>query len=228
MNAAALDRARKVVIFGTGSLSELLLVFLTEDNGHDVVAFTVTQDRLTGDTHLGRPLVAFEKVSERYPPGEHAMFVAVGYGRMNAVRSHFYAAAKSRGYELITYVSPRAMYRGDPTALGDNCCIFDGAVVEPFATIGSDVIVWSGAHVSHHSSIGDHSFLAPRATVAGHTSVGSHCFLGVNCTVRDGVTVADECLIGAGATILRDTAPRQVYAAPRATLRAGDVSEHFG
>ena len=215
----------RVVLFGTGSLAELMQVYLDEDSDHEVVAFTATSDRVTSASFGGLPVVAFDDVVGRYPPPEHRMFVAVGYDRMNRVRSRFYREAKSRGYELISYVSSRASVHA--RSVGDNCCIFAGATVEPFVSIGNDVIVWGGAHVSHHATVGDHSFLAPGVTVAGHTSVGTHCFVGANATVRDGVSVADDCLIGAGANILHDTTPGQVLVGDRARPYPGDVRRFF-
>lgn len=223
--SAAPPVAGRVVVFGTGSLAQLVHLYLEEDSDHQVVAFTATADRMTADSFAGLPLVPFDDLAGRYPPSDHRMFVAVGYDRMNHVRSRFYSEAKARGYELITYVSSRAMVRA--VSVGDNCCIFEGAVVEPFATIGDDVILWNGAHVSHHSSLGAHSFLAPGATVAGHTTVGRHCFLGVNATVRDGLSIGDECLIGAGATVLRDTTPREVLVGDRARPYPGEVGRFF-
>jgi sugar O-acyltransferase (sialic acid O-acetyltransferase NeuD family) len=225
--AARVGSSAKLVIFGTGSLSQLLEFSLREDPRHEVVAFTSTADKLAGNSFLGRPLVPFEQVAENYPPSDHSMFVAVGYDKMNRVRSHFYSEARKRGYELITHVSPNATIHPAVTSIGDNCCIFAGATIEPFVSIGNDVIVWSGAHVSHHSSIGDHAFLAPQATVAGHTSVGRYCFLGANSTVRDSVSIGDDCLVGAGATILGDTSPRQVYVAERTRPYSGDPRRFF-
>ena len=219
------DGGGKVILFGTGSMAELLRLYLTEDSDHDVVAFTATADGLKADSFCDLPLVDFDDVADRYPPTDHRMFVAVGYTRMNSIRSRFYTEAKAKGYELISYVSSTATVRA--AAVGDNCCVFDGATLEPFVTIGNDVVVWGGARVSHHSSVGDHSFLAPGVTIAGHTSVGEHCFLGVNATVRDGIIVADKSLIGAGATVLRDTAPHQVLVAARARPYPGDVSRFF-
>jgi sugar O-acyltransferase (sialic acid O-acetyltransferase NeuD family) len=215
----------RVVLFGTGSLAQLLHLYLTEDSDYEVVAFTATGERAAGESLHDLPLVPFDDVNHRYPPPKHRMFVAVGYSRMNRVRSHFYREASARGYELISYVSTGASVRA--ARLGDNSCIFDGAVIEPFVTLGNDVIVWGGARVSHHSSIGDHSFLAPGVTVAGHACIGSHCFLGANATVRDGISIGDDCLIGAGATVLRDTAARQVLVAPPARPYPGDVGRFF-
>lgn len=221
----AVTAGGKVVVFGAGSLAQVVDHHLRGDSLYEVVAFTVTRDRLAAERFLGRPLVPFEQVVEHYPPSEHGMFVAVGYDRMNRVRSRFYDEAKAKGYRLPGYVSSTALV--DAASLGDNCLILAGAIVEPFATIGNDVIVWSGAHVCHHSSVGDHSFVGPGVAVASYTSVGRRCFLGVHATVRDSINVADDCLIGAGANVLRDTTPGQVLLGAAARPYPGDVSRFF-
>lgn len=217
---------RPAVIFGAGAMAELVDHHLTADSGYRVVAFAATPDRVRGEEFLGRPLVSFDEVPGRFPPPEHEMFVAVGYDRMNTIRSRFYEEARAKGYTMLSYVSSRALV--DSTSIGDNCLILAGAIVEPFVTLGADVILWSGAHVSHHSSVGDHSFLCPGAVVAGHTRIGRRCFLGAHATVRDGVTVGDDCLIGAGANVLADVPPRQVLVGNAGRPYPGDVSRFYG
>ncbi len=200
----------KVVIFGTGSLAEMVSFYFAADSAYNVVAFTATGDRIQARLFSDRPVVPYETIMESHPPSDYAMFIAVGYQEMNHVRSHFYFDAKAKGYQLPSCVTSQATGRGT-LHIGDNCCVFDSSTIEPFARIGNDVVVWNGAHVGHHSSIGDHSFLAPHAVIAGNTDVGEHCFFGVNSTVRDGLTIANDCLIAAGALVMRDTAPGEVF-----------------
>ena len=52
-------------------------LLLTHDSPHEVAAFTVDRDYLQGTEHRGLPVVAFEDVEERYPPGEFEMFVPI-------------------------------------------------------------------------------------------------------------------------------------------------------
>jgi sugar O-acyltransferase (sialic acid O-acetyltransferase NeuD family) len=215
-----------VVVFGTGSFAQLVDLSLRRDSDYNVIAFTTTGSRI-GDSFSGRPVVPFESLKDTFPADRNKMFIAIGYSKMNHVRSHFYAEAKSRGYELITFIGSKVL-RLDSDEVGENCCIFDGTTLEPFSTVGDNVIVWGGSHLGHHSSIGAHSFLAPQVAIAGHTTVGSHCFLGINSTVGDHVNIADHSLIGAGVTILRDTSQRDVYVGRKASPYAGDISRFFG
>lgn len=202
-----------VVLFGTGDFARIAHVYLRDDSPHEVVAFTVHGEYAQTTEFRGLPLVPFEQLHERFPPGDFAMFVAIGFSRVNQARREVYEACKARGYELITYVSSRAM-RSAETQIGDNCFIFEANVLQPFVRIGNDVVLWSGNHIGHDSVIGDHCFIASHAVISGNVTVGSSSFIGVNATIRDGVAIAPDCVIGAGALIMRDTKHGGVYAVP--------------
>jgi sugar O-acyltransferase (sialic acid O-acetyltransferase NeuD family) len=203
---------KKVVIFGTGDFARIAYAYLDEDSAHAVAAFSVHQQYLSETTLLDTPIVPFEELTRTHPPDEFAMLVAVGFRRMNHARAEIYDACKAAGYELITYVSPKAMVSRH-ARIGDNCFIFENNVIQPFVTIGNDVIVWSGNHIGHDSKVGDHCFIASHAVISGNVTIGPYCFVGVNATFRDGINVGAESLIGAGALIIKDTKPGEVYAA---------------
>lgn len=199
----------RVVIFGTGEAAELAHFYLTHDSPYEPVAFTVDAAYRKQETFCNLPVISFDEVTSTFPPERFAMFVAVGYTRINEMRAAKYAEAKGRGYTLISYVSSAAyVYPGFQP--GDNCFILEHAVVQPFASIGSDVILWSGSHIGHHTSVGDHCFIAPRAAISGCVTIEDHCFIGINASVRDHVTIARKSVIGAGAIVLKDTAAGQV------------------
>jgi len=200
----------KLIIFGTGEIAELAYYYFTKEGRHEVTAFTVDSQYKTCDTYKGRPVLEFTEIDKVYPPEAHLMFVAVSYSSMNKVRAEKYAEAKARGYQLASYVSPRATVY-DNVELGDNCFVFEDNTIQPFVRIGNNVTLWSGNHIGHHSTIGDHCFVASHAVISGGVRIGPYCFVGVNATIRDHVVIAEENVIGAGALILKNTKPREVY-----------------
>lgn len=202
---------RKVVIFGTGDFARVACVYLERDSAHDVVAFTVNAEYLDGERLLGKEVVAFEQIEERFPPAEYAMFVAVGFSKVNRNRAAMFEEAKARGYELISYVNSKADIWGE-VEIGENTFIFEENVIQPFVRIGDDVVLWSGNHIGHDATIEDHCFIASHAVLSGHVRIGHHSFVGVNATFRDGITVAPHCVIGAGALIMKDTEEGAVHA----------------
>jgi sugar O-acyltransferase (sialic acid O-acetyltransferase NeuD family) len=203
----------EVVVFGTTDFAQVAAEYLRADSPHEVVAFTVHERYIEERELLGLPVVPFEQLAERYPPSSTAMFVAIGFSGVNRTRRAMYEECKGKGYELVSYVSSKALPFGE-LEVGDNTFVFEANVIQPFVRIGSNVIVWSGNHIGHHSRIGDHCFIASHAVISGNVRIGEETFVGVNATFRDGVKVAPRNVIGAGALIMRDTEEGDVFSVP--------------
>lgn len=201
---------KPLVIFGAGDIGELAHWYFTRDSAYEVKCFTVDREYARQDNFCGVPLVPFDELSSRHPPGSASAFVALSYARVNKVRREKFETFKALGYELASYVSSRASVLNDG-AIGENCFVLEDNTIQPFARIGSNVTLWSGNHVGHHSSIGDHTFIASHVVISGGVRIGRSCFIGVNATLRDHISVGDECVVGAGALLLEDAAPQGVY-----------------
>ena len=213
---------KPVVIFGVGDFARIAAVYLREDSDHEVAAFTVDAQYLVQDELLGLPVLPFEKLAATHGPDEYAMFVAIGFSRVNKSRAEVYHRCKALGYELISYVSSAAHVLV-PVEMGDNCFVFEANVIQPFVRLGNNVILWSGNHIGHDSVIGDHCFIASHAVISGNVTIGDSCFVGVNATFRDAVNVAPECVIGASAVVMGDT-ERGAVLAVRGTEPIGKKS----
>jgi len=201
---------KPLVIFGGGDIAALAQFYFTHDSDYRVIAFTVDAEYIKQTEFCGLPVVPFDEVSRAFPPGEHELFVALGYSKLNEIRKKKYFAAKAMGYRMASYLSSKAtVWPG--FILGENSFIFEDNTIQPFASIGNNVILWSGNHIGHHSRIKDHCFLASHVVVSGGVVIGEQCFIGVNATLRDHVTIGARCVIGAGALILADTEPEGVY-----------------
>jgi sugar O-acyltransferase (sialic acid O-acetyltransferase NeuD family) len=221
---------KKVVMFGAGDQARVCYVLLSKDSPYEVVAFTVHETRLDKEKLLGLDVVPFERIEETYPPERFAMYVAIAFGRVNKTRAEVYTDCKRKGYEMVSYISSKAVHWGE-IEVGDNCFICEGTVIHPFAKIGNNVGIGSGCIIGHDVSIGDHCFFGPNAVVPGRVTIGPYCFVGANATFRNGITVASECVIGAGAIILKDTKERGVYLAKSteaAPITSDVLSPFFG
>lgn len=210
------EATRPVVIFGATSQARLAAHFFATDSDREPVAFTVDGAYLDEPEFNGLPVVAFEEVTDRYPPDDYDMFIALGYTDMNRLRASKYEAAREKGYRLPSYVSSRCTYLSQYEP-GDNCLILEDNTVQPYVRIGNNVTLWSGNHVGHDVTIDDHVFLTSHVVVSGFVHIESYCFLGVNATLRDDITIAEATLVGAGAVIMSDTEPAGVYMPPRTT-----------
>lgn len=202
--------SKKLVIFGLSDIAQLAHFYFTRESDYEVVAFTVDKDYVQASNFCDLPVIEFESVASTYPPSDHDLFVAVSYSKLNAVRKEKYLAAKSFGYSIASFVSPRATVLTDER-IGENCFILEDNTIQPFVTIGNNVTLWSGNHIGHHSVIRDHTFIASHVVISGGVDIGEQCFIGVNATLRDHIKVGDRCVIGAGALLLGDAEPNGVY-----------------
>lgn len=199
-----------LVIFGAGDIAQLAHFYFSTDSDYEVVAFTVDAAYLTDTVYCELPVVAFEEILKHYSPEQCAIFVALSYSKLNAVRKEKYLAAKALGYRIASFISPHAIVLNDGR-IGENCFILEDNTIQPFVTIGNNVTLWSGNHIGHHSAIKDHCFIASHVVVSGGVEIGEQCFVGVNATLRDHIKIGEKCVIGAGALLLTDAEPEGVY-----------------
>jgi sugar O-acyltransferase (sialic acid O-acetyltransferase NeuD family) len=198
----------KVVIFGTSAAAILSHFCLAHDSPYEVVAFTADRSYIKEGELRGLPVVPFEDIESIYPPHSYKMLVSILASRVNKTRAEKYEQAKTKGYELISYVSSKAI-----TWPG-----LVGAICRPFLKIGNDVMVMAGVFLGHDSVIKDHCFIASRAVLLGAVTVEPYCCVGANATILDGVTIARQCVIGAGAVIHENTQEEGVYRVNPPTL----------
>jgi sugar O-acyltransferase (sialic acid O-acetyltransferase NeuD family) len=207
----------KVVIFGSSVWAQYLHYCLTHDSVHEVVGFTVDPEFIKERTLLGLPIVSFAEVESVFPPSEFKMLVGLSFQKMNRLREEKYTQAKTKGYELISYVSSKAQVWPD-LDVGENCLVFENDVIHPFVKIGNNVTICSSVVVGHHTIIKDHAFISPGAVILGVVTIGPFCLIGANATIMQGVTLERECLISMGVSITKDTKAGSVYINPAAEL----------
>jgi sugar O-acyltransferase (sialic acid O-acetyltransferase NeuD family) len=208
---------KQLVIFGLGKIGEVAYRHILRDNQYEVVAFTCDSEWLTAEsgiaaTHFGLPVVAFEDIERHFPPESVSMFVAIGYHDLNAVRARKCREAKTKGYTLISYVSPRCDH-GPWLELGENCLILDGVGIQPGVRIGNNVSLWNNALIGHHSIIQDDCWIAAGATLGGSVTLGERSFVGLNATLGGEISIGADCFLGGGSLVLKSAAPRSVFIA---------------
>ena len=200
---------RPLVLFGISRFAELACALFRHDSDYDVVAFTVDRAYASVDRFCDAPVIPFEELSRRHPPGAAELFVAVGHHQVNAQRAEVFGRVREAGYRLARFVSPRADVFPD-LQVGENSMVMDRAGIQPDVRIGDDTIVWSHTHIGFGCRVGDHCWMV--CPILGEAvSVGDRAFLGINATIAPGVRIAERTVVGAGALITRHTQPDEVY-----------------
>ncbi|MDB5971542.1 MAG: hypothetical protein JWQ90_3992 [Hydrocarboniphaga sp.] len=207
-----------VVVFGALAASEVATIYLEAHSGHRVVGYTVDAAYRNTDEFLGRPLVDWETLEQRFPPDRFSLFGPLSYRRMNQLRRDRYFSGKARGYDFISFVHPSVETLG--VEMGENCFVCGGVLIEPCTRIGNNVMIWSNAHIGHHSTIGDHCFIGPGAGIGGSCTIGEMSFLGPKADVMTGTRVGRACFFGPRAAIREDAADGSVFPGSDVTPKA--------
>lgn len=208
---------KDIIIFGNQAVAIEAYIALTHYSEHKVVAFTVDADYIHDEYLYHLPVLPFEHIDSRFPPGDYGMLVAVGYVRNNKLRADRYQESKRRGYTPASMIAPTAVVAPD-VQIGENCFIGHYCTISPNVQIGNNVIIGNHCTIGHDSIVADHNFFSNNVAVSGHVQIGEYCYFGTNCTLRNGISIAANCVIGAGALVLEHTEPKGVYLGSAASL----------
>ena len=201
---------KKLVLIGASAFAEIAYEYFTYDSPYEVVGFSAEAAYIDRPELFGLPLVPLESVEKKFPSSEHEAFVAVVYTQLNRLRTRLLETARSKGYKLASYVSPRAFVWRN-VKIGEHCFIFENNTLQPFVQVGNNVVMWSGNHIGHHSSIRDNCFISSQVVISGFCDIGENCFLGVNSTIANNVTVGRDCWIGPGVTLKKSVKEDLVF-----------------
>ena len=193
-----------VVIFGTQDCAILADFYLTQVN-LNVVAFCVDDEYHVQEKISDKSIIKFSEVDKKFPPKEFDFFAPI---YSNELREKTYHKIIEKGYECISYVSPKCTCFGK---VGKNCFIMEDNTIQPFVEIGDNVILWSGNHIGHHTKIASNVFVSSHVVISGHCEIIQYCWLGVNSTIKDHIKLAEGTFIGMASCVLKNTRPYMKY-----------------
>ena len=201
---------KKVVIFGISDFASQVSFYLKQDSDFEIVAYTVDAEYNKEKTFLELPVVDFEKVQEIYPPTEFAMFVAIGYHKLNTTRQTKFKEAKTKGYHLISYICSRNSYWND-LEVGENCFIMEGNIFMQNVKIADNVIIAVGNKIGHDTVIEENCFITSNVMMGGFCTIKKNSFIGLSAVIKDKTTIAEFNILGAGSIMLKNTKPNSSF-----------------
>lgn len=204
---------KKLIIFGTGKIAEVVYHCFLEAAEYQVIGFTCDQRYKYLDTFLGLPVISFEDLSEHWSPSEHACFVALGYQDINKLRTEKVLAVKAKGYQLASYIASDLKYASS-IEVEEHCFIMSGVNLQPCCFIGQNTFLWSGATIGHHAMVGANCWVTSGVNIAGNATIGDGSFLGINSTISNDVVIGSECFLGANVLVTKKLPDETVVIEP--------------
>lgn len=206
----ALEHMKHLLIIGAGDLAETVFDLANRELGIGVAAFAVHAAHWSRSLVCGLPVVDLEGIEESHPPSAYDLFVAIGYKDGNRTRQRLVRWAEGLGYNLPALVSPDATIQaGD---LASNVCVAAGAIVQPYAQIGTATLIRAGAIISHHGRIGEACYIGPGSLMGGRVDIGERVFIGLGSRIRDGIKITDDVMVAMSASVTKDIVNSGKYA----------------
>lgn len=200
---------KKLIIFGIGEQAELAYYYFKNDSDYEVIGFTVDKEYIDKSHLFGLEIINFDCIEKKYLTNKYELFIAIGYNKINKLRTEKYLACKEKGYKIASYISSKASILTED--IGENVFILEDNTIQPFVIIGDNVTLWSGNHIGHHSVIHSNCFISSHVVISGGCEIGENTFIGVNATLRDHIKIGKSNIIGARALILGNTEDNKVY-----------------
>lgn len=209
---------KKVYIFGQNPIAELLAYYLHIE-GKTFDGFIVNEKYL-GDGAIEsscQPLYSIESVIKENAPENVAVYLPIGYMKMNNIRKQVHLWLKEHNIEVLSYVHPSAVIAKNAD-LGEGNIILEKVSISPFSHIGSCNFIGAGTIINHHSAVGNYNWLASNVVLAGKAHISNQCFLGVGSIIKNDSIIGNEVLVGAGAYVYKNLTDKQVFVPQRGII----------
>ena len=213
----------KVIIFGTGEISQIAHHYLQEDERYEVCGFTMDNEFIEEKKFKNLSIIPFHLIEQKFPADKFKLFIPLGYAQVNKLREKKFIEARNKGYDFISYIHPKANISSNAN-IGKNCFIFEDNTIQPYVTIEDNCILWSGNHIGHRTVVKNNVFISSHVVLSGYCVVEDNCYFGVNATVHNNINIAKDCIVGAGSMIRKDTMEGLVYVGVPAQAVQGKTS----
>ena len=217
-----MDRQNDLIIFGTTDFGRLMKYYVEQDDSRRVVAFTVDRAFMNSAEFCGLPVIAFDELTECYPPQTYDVLIAIGNKSMNDIRKAVFNNVKLKGYHVASFIHSSCSIHS--TEIGEGNIFLENCLVYPYARIGNGNLMWDHVLISHDCSVGDFNTFSSYADLCGYVHIGNNGYFGKHCIMKDGVKIADYSLIGAAAFATKDTEPYSVVVPARSVVLEHKIS----
>lgn len=198
----------QVIIFGNQQNAELAKFYLEFEYNLSVACFCIDGNYIKENNYCKKPIIPFEEISEKCNTEFFKFFAPLSD---NELREKKYLEIKNKGYEFISFVSPKCVNYGN---IGDNCFILENNTIQYGVTIGNNNIIWSGNHIGHHSTIKDCCFVSSHVVICGNCKIEKYSWIGVNSSIKEWITIGEKTILGMGSNVLKDTMGGLYYGSP--------------
>lgn len=211
----------KIIIFGTGGHSKVILDIVTSLNKYEPHAFV----------SLNKALSSFEGLRHLHQNnflelGIKKGIVAIGdnYTRHIVVK---YILDKCSNFEFITLIHPSSVI-GSTVEVGVGTVVMANSVINTSSIVGRHSIINTSASIDHDCRIGEFSSVGPGAILGGNVTTGHYSTICLGASIIHGINIGNDTVIGAGSLVLDNVKSNTLaYGTPCVEVRRRDREDKY-
>lgn len=197
------EQENKIAIVGAGGHALIVLDILERMGNYRIVGF-VDPSIPRGSLCHGYSVLGDDAVLQGLKSdGLTHLALGVGGFRNNGARRAIFARLKDAGFGLVSPLHPNSVV-SCRASLGEGCCLFAGATVNPGCVIGDNVIIATNSSIDHETVLASHVLISAGCTIGGNVTIGEGSLVAIGATVVSGVRIGRNVLVAAGAVVVKD------------------------
>ena len=199
----------EIIIVGGGKHAKVIAGILKKMQSYRIAGYTDIQDygNLLGVPYLGTDDWLIDRLDKRR---DSNLVIGLGTVTVDSARKRVINRFENHDTNFPVIVSPDSVVN-EGTEIKKGTVIFDGAVINPYSTIGEWVIVNTNVTVEHDCMIGAHVHIMPGAIICGGVIIGSDTLIGAGAIVKHNVSICKRSFVGAGAVVVSNIDESGIY-----------------
>jgi sugar O-acyltransferase (sialic acid O-acetyltransferase NeuD family) len=197
-----------LIVIGAATPTVIRMIEDLNDSGMRnirIVGFLDNAHARLGEDFFGfKVLGGFEAVSE-FQSGEIMLINSIAGSIGARVQTTEYFL--ERGYKFTNLVHPGVNTKY--VQMGTGNIIYEGALIQPFVTIGNHCVISSNSGIAHESSIGDYCFIGPASYLCGKVEIEERVYIGTGARILPRLKIGKGAQIGSSALVNKPVAEGQ-------------------
>jgi sugar O-acyltransferase (sialic acid O-acetyltransferase NeuD family) len=192
---------KKIIVFGAGEFGALISNLISYVDDIKIMAYG--DDNLSDKKNDIDGIPVFNKHDLLEFSNSNNIKIAICAIGDNYKRSEKYNFLKSKGFEMISLVHPKALI-DTKVSFGSNVIIEMGTAIHTCSKIGSNVFLGGDALIGHHNVIGNHVLVGGNVSFGGSVVTEDYVSIGVGASIKPGIKIGKGATIGTGAAVVKD------------------------
>ena len=202
---------RKIIIFGTGRQSKLVLSQIDTYHFKEIIFFNDKDKQNKTITYNKKKLLIIKKYEELKKKIDKNTFGFIGIGS-NLIRKKIIKKLKLKSIDLkwLKIISNKTNIHPS-VIIGEGSLVMPGVTINNNSVIGNHCLINTNSSIDHDNKFGDFVSTGPGVNTAGNVSVESFCHLGIGSNIKENINIKKNTIIGGGSFVNKNCNQNSLY-----------------